>query len=78
MGMVTGYLAAISLYVLLGRNSVAARQTLVVRVGLRKWVWTSKELERKRERINCSYIYILYFCVVHGPYIVSRGRPRPL
>jgi hypothetical protein len=47
MGMVTGYLAAIRLYVLLERNFEAAIQTAVARVGLRKYGWTSKEFEKK-------------------------------
>jgi hypothetical protein len=51
MGMVSGYLAAIGLYMLQERNFEAARQTEVGRVGLRMYVWTSTELERKREII---------------------------
>jgi hypothetical protein len=39
MGMVTGYPAAISLYVLLERNFEAAIQITVARVGLRKYAW---------------------------------------
>jgi len=73
MGMVTGYLAAISLYVLLERNFEAAIQITVAWAGLRKYIWSSKELERKREIIHCLYMNILYFCVVHGSYRVSRG-----
>jgi hypothetical protein len=38
MGMVTGYLAAISLYVLLERNFEVAVQITVARVGLRRYV----------------------------------------
>jgi len=71
--MVTGYLAAIGLYVLLERNFEAAIQTTVARVGMRQYVWTSKELERKREIIHCLYMNNLYFCVVHGSYIISKG-----
>jgi hypothetical protein len=73
MGMVTGYLAAIRLYVLPERNFEAAIQYTVARFGLRKCVWTSKELERKREIIHCLYMNNLYFCVMHGSYIISRG-----
>jgi hypothetical protein len=71
MGMVTGYPAAISLYVLLERNFEAAIQIMVARVGLRKYAWTSKELDRKREIIHCLCMNNLYFCVVHGSYIIS-------
>lgn len=70
MSVVTGHLAAISLYVLLGRNFEAAMQYTVARVGLRKYVWTSKELERKRDIIHCLYMNNRYFCVVHGSYII--------
>jgi len=41
---------------LLERNFEAAIPTTVARVGLRKYVWTSKELERKK-RNNSLFIY---------------------
>jgi hypothetical protein len=49
MGLVTGYLAVISLYVLLERNFEAAVQITVAMVELRRYVWTSKNW-REKER----------------------------
>jgi len=80
MGMVIGYLAVISLYVLLEGNFEAAVQITVAMAGLRRYVWTSKELERKREIILRLYMNNLYFCVVDASYMISRVitlQPNP-
>jgi hypothetical protein len=74
MGMVAGYLAAVSLYVLLERNCEATRQTAVARVGLRKY-WREK-------RGNSPFMYeysvllfntwVLYNFKRYNPTLVSN------